>query len=716
MMSRTKRSTLGAVALAGLLVAGVGSGSAAQGLSPRAASTVSTRAVPQPGPATSLGRSNTVSGAAAAAASQYIVRFKNEAGLNSTVFDELRAGTALSDVWNHAIDGFVAALTSADLQRLANDPDVASIAPDRVIKTSVDQISPPWGLDRIDQRTLPLNGGYSYATSGAGVTAYVLDTGINQAHTEFSGKILRSAFVDFTALPPTTAPETANVEDCNGHGTHVAGTIGGTTFGVAKNVSIVPIKVVRCNGSATDSDIISGLDFVLADHLAFPGPAVANLSLGGTISPSLDIAIANVIASGVTVVVAAGNDNADACSYSPGHLAAVITVAASDINDKAATFTNHGSCVDLFAPGVKILSAYIGGPDASAVLNGTSMASPHVAGVVARMLELTPAATPAEIATALDAAATLNVLNVSVGDPNKLVYRSPPIVPSPPFLATVPGAPRALTAKPLNGSATLSWLAPMSDGRSAITGYITSCAAAGQTTVTDTSAVTPWTVVGLTNGAVYSCTVAATNALGVSPLSNAELVTPRTTPDTVDAPTATPASRKATLAWTPPPNNGGAPIKGYVVSCSDGITVRSKKAPATATTVNVSGLTNGTQYACNIAARNIAGVGSASGSATVTPRTIPGKPQISAVIPGAASATITFTSPVSDGGSTITSYTATCTSTALGATTPVSSSGGTSPMLVPGLTPAKHYSCGVLATNAAGSSHPTTPKSVTPTS
>ena len=712
------RSTIGAISLVGLLVVGVGSGSHAghrvpsSGVAPRAVS------VPKPGPATSLGRSSSAGGADIA--SQYIVRFKNQRGLDNTVFDELLAGTALTNVWTNAMDGFVASLTTADVNRLDNDPDVVSVQPDEVVQTTVDQISPPWGLDRIDQQALPLNGGYSYTTSGVGVTAYIVDGGINTTHTDFSGRIARGSFVDFTpfnAVPPNPLLpiETADFEDCNGHGTHVAGIIGGTMHGVAKDVSLVPVKVFRCDRTTTVSNVITGLDWVIADHAVHPGPAVMNLSFGGVVSLALDTAVTNVIGAGVTVVVSAGNDNADACLKSPGHVDAVITVAASDILDHAASFTNHGPCVDLFAPGVGILSDWVGSPTAENVLNGTSMAAPHVAGVVARILEVTPNATPTAVWTTLNAGATVGALTVPIGDPNILVYSAPPTIPSPGFGPTPPGLPRSTFARALAGSVSLNWLPPFNDGRSAISGYTVSCSAPGQLTVTDPAAVSPWIVSGLANGVQYSCTVMATNAIGDGAVSGARTATPRTIPDALTPPTAIPAARKVTLAWTPPANTGGAPIKGYIVSCSDGLTTKTRKAPATALSVNLAGLTNGIEYSCNVAARNVAGAGAASGPSLVTPRTVPGAPQLVAISPGPASATTTFAAPISDGGAVITSYTTTCTSTDAGAVSPVTSSGVGSPMLVPGLTPSTRYLCKVLAINAAGTSRPSGAKFVIPT-
>ena len=461
---------------------------------------------------------------------QYIVQFKNEFGLATTLLDEALRGTDITDVWNQALDGFAATLSAADLLRLWHDPDVVSIQHDNAVTASVNQISPPWGLDRIDQRTLPLNGAYSYSTTGTGVDAYVVDTGINLTHSEFTGRLRTGMSVDLLD------GRGANPDDCDGHGTHVAATIGGTTYGVAKDVTLIPVRVLGCGGAGTDSDVITGLEWIIADHQnpaspAAPVPAVANLSLGGQADPALDDAINAVIADGVTVVVAAGNGNAQACAVSPARVPNAITVAASTITDHAASFTNHGSCVDLFAPGDEIQSAWIGSNTATATLSGTSMAAPHVAGVVARMLEATPGATPADIWTAMDAAATTGALTVPAGDPNKLLYRVPPLLPPPPPAASIPAVPRSFVVTTGNTSATLRWTAPSSNAASIPTGYSTACSASGQAAVTDFTAVSPWVVSGLANGVLYSCTVTAYNDAGAGPATAPKTVTPRTTPD-----------------------------------------------------------------------------------------------------------------------------------------------------------------------------------------
>ncbi len=644
---------------------------------------------------------------AADASSQYIVQFKSEIGLATTTLDEVLRGTDITDVWNHALDGFAATLSAADVQRLWRDPDVTSIQHDHPVTASVNQISPPWGLDRIDQRSLPLNGAYSYSTTGTGVDAYIVDTGINTTHADFAGRIPRGISIDLLDGHGTS------YEDCNGHGTHVAGIVGGATYGVAKDVSLIPVRVLDCWGSGSDASVIAGLDWIITDH-ANGRPAVANLSLGGSPDPVLDDAINAVIADGVTVVVAAGNDGAPACDYSPSRVPGAITVAASTINDQAASFTNHGSCVDLFAPGVRIQSAWIGSDTASKTLDGTSMAAPHVAGVVARMLEETPTATPVQVWASMNAAATIGALTVPAGDPNKLLYRLPPILPPPPPVLARPGAPIALTAVSRNASAILTWTPPSTSAVSVPTSYTASCTD-GLTPVTVLNAVSPQTVSSLVNGVEYSCSVTASNGAGAGPASAVKKVTPRTVPDAPLSQSITAAARKGTITWTPPVFNGGSPIKGYVVTCTAGASIVNKNASATSTSTSVASLVNGIEYSCTVAARNAAGVGAASVPKLVTPRTVASTPSVTTATPSSGGAIIAITAPTSNGGADISAYAAVCTSTVAGAVTPVTVSGAGSPLVVTGMTPLMRYVCKVSANNAAGSSRLSSGAFVTPT-
>ncbi|HEX5833184.1 MAG TPA: S8 family peptidase, partial [Pyrinomonadaceae bacterium] len=275
----------------------------------------------------------------------------------------------LKHVYKNALNGFAVEMSPADAERLSEDFRVAFVEEDGVVTLDATQSNPPWGLDRIDQRSRPLSGTYTFNWTGAGVFAYVIDTGILTSHTQFGG---RAANV-FDAFG-------GNGQDCNGHGTHVAGTVGGSTYGVAKSVNLRGVRVLNCSGSGTNSGVIAGVDWVRVNR---QNPAVANMSLGGGASSALDTAVNNLSNSGVAIAVAAGNSNTNACNSSPARAANAITVGSTTSTDARSSFSNFGSCLDLFAPGSGILSAWIGSTTATRTISGTSMASPHVAGVAA---------------------------------------------------------------------------------------------------------------------------------------------------------------------------------------------------------------------------------------------------------------------------------------------------------------------------------------------
>lgn len=312
--------------------------------------------------------------------------------------------------------GFVSSMTATEAGRLAADPRVRSVEVDRVVSLAGVQRNPVWGLDRIGQRPARLSNTYQPSADGDTVHVYVIDTGIRIGHQQFGGRA--SYGYDFVGGDATAA-------DCNGHGTHVAGTIGGSTYGVAKKAELVAVRVLNCKGSGYLSDVIDGVDWV-TEHAV--RPAVANMSLGGgDRSPSLDYAVADSIASGVTYVVAAGNENVDASLSSPADLPSAITVAASDRRDKRADFSNYGRGVDLFAPGVGITSAVAQSDTATATYSGTSMATPHVAGAAALILDANPSWSPAKVQAKLIADATKGKVTDRKGTPNRLLY-----VPAPP--------------------------------------------------------------------------------------------------------------------------------------------------------------------------------------------------------------------------------------------------------------------------------------------
>jgi subtilisin family serine protease len=315
----------------------------------------------------------------------------------------------LTHVYKNALNGFAVEMSPADAERLSEDFRVAFVEEDGVVSLDATQSNPPWGLDRIDQRNRPLSGTYTFNWTGAGVFAYVIDTGILTSHTQFGG---RAANV-FDAFG-------GNGQDCNGHGTHVAGTVGGSTYGVAKSVNLRGVRVLNCSGSGTNSGVIAGVDWVRVNR---QNPAVANMSLGGGASSALDTAVNNLSNSGVAIAVAAGNSNTNACNSSPARAANAITVGSTTSTDARSSFSNFGSCLDLFAPGSGILSAWIGSTTATRTISGTSMASPHVAGVAALYKQANPGASASTVRNAIVNGATTNVVtSAGTGSPNRLLY------------------------------------------------------------------------------------------------------------------------------------------------------------------------------------------------------------------------------------------------------------------------------------------------------
>jgi subtilisin family serine protease len=328
-----------------------------------------------------------------------------------------RLGGRIEHVYTAALTGFAVRLPTALAERLNTLPGVVAVEENLPVHATATQSGAPWGLDRADQRGRTLDSSFGYTATGEGVTAYVIDTGIQFAHEDFGGR----AVSGYDAVELDTP-----ADDCNGHGTHVAGTVGGTTHGVAKGVRLVAVRVLDCAGSGTTAGVIAGIDYVTGNHQAGQ-PAVANMSLGGGVSTALDAAVTRSINDGVTYAVAAGNGNSvgvaqDACKYSPARVTGALTIGATDRSDAPASFSNYGKCVDLFAPGVGITSDWHTTTTETNTISGTSMATPHVTGVAALYLQTRPAASPATVSSAIKGLTTKDAVRTTRTANNDLLF------------------------------------------------------------------------------------------------------------------------------------------------------------------------------------------------------------------------------------------------------------------------------------------------------
>jgi chitodextrinase len=463
---------------------------------------------------------------------QYIVVLRGEVVDVPGVARELvaRHGGSLRFTYQAALKGFSASISADAAAAVARDPRVAYVEQNQVVRIITEQTGATWGIDRIDQRDLPLSTTYVYNATGAGVKSYIIDTGIRTTHVDFGGRAIHGT---------DKVDNDADASDCNGHGTHVAGTVGGTTWGVAKTVTLVAVRVLDCGGSGTWDGVIAGVDWVTADHQAGQ-PASANMSLGGGFSQAVNDAVANAVADGVVMAVAAGNGYSNACDGSPASTAAAMTVGATDINDNEAAFSDRGSCLDIWAPGVNITSAWSTGDNATNTISGTSMATPHVAGGAALYLESNPTATPAQVDQALSENATTGKIKwtdffgakppAPPAGQDYLLYTGfisggpPPPPPLPPD-----GAPTNLTATAASKSQiNLSW-ADNSTNESSF--KIERCQGAGCTNfaqiATAPANATSYSNTGLSPNTTYRYQVRASNSAGDSDYSNiAQATTP----------------------------------------------------------------------------------------------------------------------------------------------------------------------------------------------
>lgn len=476
-----------------------------------AAMAVGTVAVPVSAFANPSG-GTTFAGDASGTTGRYLVRYAPGADVAAQARSLRAQGIAVRRSFGHAVKAAAVSASPAQAAALARSPRVASVEVDALVRVSGTQSDAPWGLDRLDQRVLPLSTTFTAPSTGAGVDVYVVDTGVLAGHADFGGRV---------AAGWTAIDDGRGSSDCNGHGTHVAGTVAGTTYGVAKAARIIPVRVLDCNGSGYMSAVVAALDWVAARHVTGT-PAVVNLSLGGGVSSTVDAAVNGVVADGVTVVAAAGNSAVDACTTSPAGVEAALTVAASNSTDQQASFSNHGPCVDLYAPGVSILSAWHTSSTATAWLQGTSMAAPHVAGAAAVLLSQDPTRTPAEISATLAADATLDVVkNASSGTVNRLLHleQAAEVLPREPAV-TAPGKATSLRASARKRSARVSWVRGR-DGGSPLTRQTVVVFKGKQKvrTVRVSGTATALTVLRLKPRAPYAFRVIATNRVGNGPAS-----------------------------------------------------------------------------------------------------------------------------------------------------------------------------------------------------
>ena len=527
----------------------------------------------------------------------YIVVLKNEVSDIDAEVDKITKGlgTKPNFIYKHALKGFAAKFPAAAIENLMRNPRISYIEQDQEAATSYTQTGATWGIDRTDQLSLPLDGTYTYEQNGATVDAYIFDTGIRQDHTEFGGR----AKPGYDAI---VAGGTAN--DGNGHGTHVAGTVGGTTYGLAKNITLYAVKVLGDNGSGSYSGVIAGIDWAIAHHTT--RPAVGNMSLGGGASSTMDDAVRRAVADGIVMCVAAGNDYMNAANYSPARTAEAITVGATTSSDGFASYSNFGSIVDILAPGSSIKSASYSGTTATATLSGTSMATPHVAGAAALYLEAFPGSSATDVQNGLKSKATPNKISaVPTGTPNMLLYAK--------FSTVAPQVPEApALSSPLNGATgttttpTLTWIA--ATGAASYGVQVSTTPDFSTFTYNGSVTATSVNLSGLTNGTMYYWRVNASNSAGTSTWSETRSFTTTATISLIAPSLLSPANGATNVSVTPTLNwSAVAAATSYDVQVStrsNFATIVVNRTNITTTSTVLSGLKRNTNYYWRVRASN----------------------------------------------------------------------------------------------------------------
>ncbi len=549
----------------------------------------------------------------------YIVVFKDE--VTESEIDgesEKMCGSVSASkerTFKHAIKGFTGRLTPAAIEEFRRNPKVKYIEQNQVIKLVATQTAATWGIDRVDQANLPLSTTYTYNSTGSTVTAYIFDTGVRSDHVEFGGRVTSG----FSAIATEPTPE-----DGNGHGTHVAGTVGGTTYGIAKLINIVPVKVLSATGSGTNAGVIAGLDWAVAHHVS--GPAVGNMSLGGGISTALDDAVRRCVTDGIVMAVAAGNSNLDASTASPARVQQAITVGSTTNTDAKSSFSNHGSLVDIHAPGSLITSSWYTSSTALNTISGTSMATPHVAGAAALYLEYAPGSTPAQVETALKQfSAVGRITGLPAGTVNNLLQINFGTVPSLPAPSVPSLSSPANAATNVSTAPTLSWTAA-----TAATTYNLQVSTSNTftTNLVDLTGLTTTSraISGLANSTIYYWRVSSTNSTGTSAWSTVRSFTtaaPLAIPvaPTLSSPAnaATNVSRTPTMSWNAV--TGAATYEIQISTVNTFATVTFGRTGLTARSIRVTPqLASLTGYFWRVRAVNAAGTGPWSAVRSFTTR------------------------------------------------------------------------------------------------